>query len=282
MKTLIVITTASRDLAIKSFIWDYVKFIKDNDNYELLISLDGKDKKTIDYCKKYNLPLLYSEEQEGVGLSKNRVLAHYPMFDYYFFIEDDVELLNSNIFNIYIDLSNKLNLYHMSLFDESRIIEKKSITEIDNFKIIHSMYGSAQVNFFTKFAIEKVGGFHTEFAKYKRFGHTEHTYRFVNNGLTEYPFNIVENCLYGYFKWHEPLSVTKVKVKNNNKNRLSDIENELLTKKIKYFPITTLSNYQVINEGKQIIFDKLSFLYRIKFLFVLNILDTLRSIKKLW
>ena len=62
---------------IKTFVWDYIIFAKSNVDYDFVLSLDGADSDTISYCQKYHIPLLYSEENEGVGISKkqsNRVL----------------------------------------------------------------------------------------------------------------------------------------------------------------------------------------------------------------
>jgi len=247
MKNLICINTYKSPELVKAFVWDYIKFTQTNDNYDFIVSLDGNDKKTIAYCTKYNIPLLYSEENEGVGISKNRILKKFPEYDNYFFIEDDVELLNSKVFDIHIDLSKKLNMHHFSLFDAQRIRKKMHTLTYENFHVLQAMYGSAQFNFFTREGIDIVGGFHTKFAQYKRFGHTEHTYRFVTNGLSKYPFQIIEECLDGCFRWNDPISRIKLSVEVSE-NELFMGEEELITQKLSYFPIETLSSYTVINK----------------------------------
>lgn len=229
-----------------TFIWDYVIFSQSNDEYSFVVSLDGIDNGTIEYCKKFNIPLIYSEENEGVGLSKNRVIEYFPEYDNYFFIEDDVDLLNPEVFDIHISLSQKLNIHHFSLHEEERIRNHKNVIDCDGFHIIQAMYGSAQVNFFTKEGLDKVGGFHTEFAKYKRFGHTEHTYRFHNSGLSEYPFQIIQECIEGYFRWNNPKSRINVKV-GVSENSLFVGEEKLIAEKLTYFPVKTLSKYHVVN-----------------------------------
>jgi hypothetical protein len=105
------------------------------------------------------------------------------------------------------------------------------------------MYGGAPFNFFTREGIEKVGGFHTEFARYKRFGHTEHSYRFYRAGLTDYPFQVIEECIDGYIGWHEPSSRIKLNVGVSD-NQLFVGEEELIAQKLTYFPIQTLSPYE--------------------------------------
>ena len=221
-------------------------FVKSNNDYDFVISLDGVDKETIEYCQQYHIPLLYSEENEGVGLSKNRVIEHFPDYDNYFFIEDDVELLNPEVFDIHVSLAQKLNIPHFSLFEANRIKKKMNVVTFENYHIIQAMYGSAQVNFFTKTGLNTVGGFHTEFAKYKRFGHTEHSYRFYYTGLSKYPFQIIEECIEGYFRWNNPKSRTKLNVQSSE-NSLFMGEEELLKNKLTFFPLQTLSKYHCIN-----------------------------------
>jgi len=244
MKSLICINTYNSSNLVKTFIWDYIKFTNKNKNFDFILSLDGKDKNTITYCEKFNIPYIYSESNEGVGISKNRVLKEFKEYSYYFFIEDDVKLINTDVFDIHIKLSKELNIHHFSLFEENRIINKKEITKHNNYNIISAMYGSAQVNFFTKFGIETVGGFHTEFAKYKRFGHTEHTYRFMNSGLSKYPFQIIQECLKGYFKWYNPPARTRLNVETSINNLFIGEEN-LISQKLEYFPIKTISKYYI-------------------------------------
>jgi hypothetical protein len=41
---------------------------------------------------------------------------------------------------------------------------------------------------------ETVGGWHPSFARYRRWGHTEHSCRFVRAGLAPPPFNVAERC----------------------------------------------------------------------------------------
>ncbi|HHD72998.1 MAG TPA: hypothetical protein ENL02_03735 [Epsilonproteobacteria bacterium] len=240
MKTLIAINTYNSASLIRTFAWDYILFTRSNPDYDFVVSLDGPDPETIDYCEQYGIPLLYSEKNEGVGLSKNRVIESFPDYDYYFFIEDDAELLNPEVFAIHIALSQRLNIPHFSLFDSDRIREVQSVREAEGYHIIGALYGGAPVNFFTREGLEKVGGFHTDFAKYKRFGHTEHSYRFYRAGLTDYPFQIIQECIKGYFGWHNPVSRVKLNVASSA-NRLFVGEEELIAQKLTYFPLQTLS-----------------------------------------
>ena len=243
MKSLICINTYNSATLIRTFVWDYILFTRSNPEYDFVVSLDGSDPETIAYCDTYGIPLLFSEENEGVGISKNRVIQSFPDYDYYFFIEDDAELLNPEVFDIHIALSKRTGIPHFSLFDRDRIREIRKIREVDGYHIIGALYGGAPFNFFTREGLAKVGGFHTEFAKYKRFGHTEHSYRFYRAGLSEYPFQIIEECIRGYIGWHEPTSRIKLNVAASE-NRLFVGEEELIAQKLTCFPLQTLSPYR--------------------------------------
>lgn len=283
MKALICITTSNRSLAIKSFAWDYISFCQNHPEYDFLISLDGDDKETIKFCERHKIPLVYSQKREGVGLSKNRVLTAYPDYDHYFFIEDDVGLLDGRVFDLHIQAAKELGIHHMSLFPEERIRQQvKEIILSNGQRVICAMFGGAPFNYFTKIGIETVGGFHTCFAKYRRFGHTEHSYRFVNAGLAEYPFYIIKECLNGYLAWNDPVSVTNIKVKSVNK--LFVEEHELIEQKLTYFPLTTLAPFKIpinidTSNIKKPIFIRLYRLLFEAYMFALSIYRLLKKIK---
>ena len=283
MKALICITTSSRSLAIKNFAWDYLVFCRSSPNYDFVVSLDGPDNDTIGFCKKHHIPLVHSDAREGVGLSKNRILTTYREYDHYFFIEDDVGLLNSSVFDLNIKAAEELHLHHMSLFPEERIGGRAGdITLKDGGRVICCMFGGAPFNYFTKKGINTVGGFHTCFAKYRRFGHTEHSYRFVNAGLADYPFYVLNHCLHGYLRWSDPVSVTKIKV--DTINRLFVEEHELIAKKLVYFPLTTLAPFYVPESLDLSRAEKplLNGIYRILFETNIAVLLAYRLLKKIW
>ena len=281
MKSLICITTCARSLNIKALVWDYILFCNNNIHFDFIVSLDGSDNETINYCKKYNIPLIFSEKREGVGISKNRVLKNCPYYGYYFFIEDDVELLDSNIFDIHINISRNTGVEHFSLFDKSRFRNIVGKTSYKNLTIVHSLYGGAPFNFYSRKGIEIVGGFHTDFAKYKRFGHTEHTYRYVNNDLSDFPFNVIEELIEGFCNWNDPLSVTKINVETTQ-NRLFIGEEKLIKEELLFFPIKTLSKINMLNNSgsNKIKVDRFRGLYKTFFELEMKIINTLRNVKK--
>ena len=283
MKALICITTANRSLAVKTFAWDYITFCQANPDYDFVVSLDGHDEKTIAFCHRHKIPIVYSEAQEGVGLSKNRILSIFSDYDHYFFVEDDVGLLDAAVFDLHVKAAHELNVPHMSMFPEERIGgNSHEITLKDGLRVSCCMFGGAQFNYFTKRGLDKVGGFHTCFAKYRRFGHTEHSYRFVNAGLADYPFYVLSDCLHGYLRWSDPVSVTKIKV--DTINRLFVEEHELIAQKLAYFPLTTLAPFHAadtldLSQAKRPLSNGI---YRIMFEANIAVLFAYRLIKKVW
>lgn len=199
------------------------------------------------------------------------------------FVEDDVGLLNSAVFDLHIKAAQELNVHHMSLFPEERIFGKqKELRLINGFTVYCSLFGGAPFNYFTKTGIDTVGGFHTCFAKYRRFGHTEHSYRFVNAGLADYPFYVLSDCLHGYLRWSDPVSVTKIKV--DTVNRVFIEEHDLMGQKLAHFPVVTLSSFRVpdnldLSNATQSVFRAI---HRLLFEFNIAALSAYRQIKRLW
>lgn len=282
MKALICITTAHRSMALKRFIWDYAKFCSQNPEYRLLVSLDGDDSATIDFCRKYGLSLLYSDQREGVGISKNRVLQTFPEFDHYFFIEDDVGLINDSVFERHIEVAKEMDLHHLSLFPPERLPNTAiEVSTPSGQRLICAQHGGGTFNYFSKHGIKTVGGFHPMFAPYRRFGHTEHSYRFVHAGLAQYPFYILANCLQS-LRWSDPISVTRLKVKTIN--RIFEGEQGLIEQRLKHVPIATLSAFHYLDfDNRETIKPPVrAYWYRIAYDSQMLMLDIYRYLKRSW
>ena len=237
MNSLICITTCNRINELKRIIIPYLQFVEKNDEFNFLLAVDGNNVEYIEFCTKYNIPLLYSDKREGVGVSKNRVFLTFPNYDYYFFIEDDVELINESVFQLHIDAFQETGIHHFSLFPSSGYPQKfvHSKTKYRNYDIISGMIGSAQFNFFTKKSLEISGGWHIHFAKYRRYGHHEHSYRIMNNGLIPAPINFISDVLNNSFIWHFPKAVSEsINELIPEKYYLTKIEQAVIDEKLTY------------------------------------------------
>lgn len=207
--------------------------------FDFLLSLDGKEQSYIDFCNEFEIPLLYSDEREGVGLSKNRVLSKFPSYDYYFFIEDDIELIDDRIFKIHIDVAKETGFHHFTSSGMQHV--SGEIDTETGKKIIKADFGGGTFNFFTKKGLDTVGGWHTIFAKHRRYGHTEHTYRFYNAGLQPSPFLFIEETL-KMTLIHPTPHVTNPQERVID-NRFIEDEGNLFHKKLKFYPLMTISDY---------------------------------------
>ncbi len=246
-KSLICITTCKRLLGLKTLLPDYIAFCNNNPAYDFLVSLDGEDKAYLDFFSQFDIPAIYSETQEGVGLSKNRVIETFSEYDYYFFIDDDVELIDHSIFDIHIDVSDKTGIHHFSSGESYQFFGNIKKTKFENFTIIHSDFGSGAFNFFTAEGIKKVGGWHTDFAKYKRFGHTEYSYRFLLNRLAPSPFNYIEDTA-NHIRIHYPDHVVDPAGYYIHEGGIAKVEDDIVKQELKFFPVTTLCTYQYNNK----------------------------------
>lgn len=239
-RALIVITTCRRLERIRRYLPHYANFCASDSRFSLLVSLDGTEEPYIDFCAEWDLPLIHSDEREGVGLSKNRVLRLFPDFDYYFFLDDDVELTDGGVFSTHVSLAVESGIHHFSLFARDGLRSPKGESLIGGWRVAHGMFGGGQFSFFTNEGIRRVGGWHTDFAEFRRWGHTEHSYRFFRTGLAPAPFNVVtalsETCI-----WHYPPTVTKTSAMHIDGDQISEVERRLMDTELEYFPVTTLS-----------------------------------------
>lgn len=239
LKALVCITTCNRLKEVKKYVLPYIRHCNQNENYDFLLALDGPDGNYLDFCTEYSIPLLYSDQREGVGVSKNRVLEKFPDYDYYFFVEDDIELMDSKIFALHIEAVNKTNYHHFSTSGILDQIKKEYVS--DSITIIHAKHGGGTFNFFTAKGIHEIGGWHDAFAEYKRYGHVEHTLRFRNAGLSPSPFLFIEKAQQ-MILIHDPDHVSSPVAKYKG-TIFSELEYNLVQKKLKHYPIKTLSNY---------------------------------------
>lgn len=237
-KSLICITTCNRLHEVRKYLIPYVQLALTNESFDFLLALDGNNPEYISFCEEFDLPLLFSDEREGVGLSKNRVLKAFPDYEHYFFIEDDIELLDSTIFDDVLLAAAESGFHHFTITGLNYITKRVCLT---NYCLLFGNKGGAQFSHYTKSGLSKVGGWHTEFAKYRRFGHTEHSYRYVTNNLQPNAFICVENCL-DKILIHDPPHVTHIDI-DLNEMEISKPEQIILDQKLQNFQLTTLSTF---------------------------------------
>jgi hypothetical protein len=243
-RALVCLTTCDRAPLLKRYAPHYVAFCRSDRAFDFVVSLDGGDGASRATCESLGLPLVYSDEREGVGLAKNRIVRQFGGYDYYFFIEDDVELLQSQVFREHIRLAELMGLHHLSLFERGGARWIVRVEERGGHRIVHARYGGGQFNFFTRQGLDAVGGWHTSFAAFRRFGHTEHSYRFVHRGLAEAAF-VVAETLSGCLLWHYPPAVTRsAEVPSvSAETQLCPHEEALIRERLKFFPVQTLCPY---------------------------------------
>lgn len=239
-KTLICITSCNRLNLVKRYITPYLQLVDRMESYDFMLALDGNNPEYLAFCAEHSIPLIYSDKQEGVGISKNRVLTLFPDFDYYFFIDDDVELVDDTIFERYIDfyLCSNQKYDHLCSTEFFEVVQEEFLC---NSTLQSGWKGGGYFNFFTRNGLQKVGGWHTDFAEWKRYGHSEHSYRYVHNGLLKLPFNSILECKNNLII-HSPDHVS------SPMNELVDPtteffyrEQELINNKLLFFPKTILS-----------------------------------------
>jgi len=244
---LVCITSCQRGKLIRRYLPHYAAFCRSDPRFSLVVSLDGTERPYLDFCKEWEIPLLYSEEREGVGLAKNRAFERFPDFDHYFFIEDDVELIDGAVFPLHIEMAVESGIHHFSLFEPRGLGKPVGESTVADNRVVHARFGGADFNFFTREGLEKVGGWHPLFARYRRWGHTEHSYRFPRVNLAPEPFNVAVD-LTEAFTWHAPPQVTRVEGVEINENQIALPEQELMAQELEHVRLQTLAAYHLMGE----------------------------------
>lgn len=242
---LVAFTTSNRATFVRRCLPHLAKACDADERLSLLVALDGDDADTRDLCRRWSVPLLFSEQREGVGLSKNRVLKRFPEYDYYFFIEDDMEVLDTALFERHVELMRAGNLHHMSLFAEAEGREPLGESSVLGERIVHFGYGSAEFNAFSSTGLHAVGGWHPLFAQYRRWGHTEHSYRFPRNALAPAPFNVAVDLASNCIRNRPPSVTAWAGEMTTDAHGIAAVERELMSEELTFVPLETIAPWHL-------------------------------------
>lgn len=172
----------------------------------LLVSIDGRDDALSAWCLEEGVSFLSSEAPEGAGLAKNRAVIAMSAFEHYFFVEDDVEVLEGSFFARQAAFASEVGIGHFVLHEKDRLRAPIRAEVVGGKRLLMAPYGSAQVSYYAWRALSVVGGWHPLFGQFRRGGHTEHSFRVWRAGLCPAPFTFVEEFA-EMFGWHNPPSV---------------------------------------------------------------------------
>lgn len=195
-----IITCNRPNFFIKCF-----KSLKDADIDELVVVNDGQsfeDWQKLQSIRKTHY--IHNKKNMGVGASKNIALKHLmeQNCDYYFLIEDDVEIKDINVFKIYIDTYLQSGIEHFNYGPGSPFNRKQNVNfDLHNRHLLESnsdpnpkltvQYKTLSVcffehvaglfSFFTKNCLQKAGLFDEQF--FNAWDHVDHTYTIIKNEL---------------------------------------------------------------------------------------------------
>ena len=241
--TLIVVTTCSRPGQVRSYLPPIARCARELGDADVVLAVDGLSEignpQSLDAALSCGVRCVVADDAEGVGISKNRVMSLLGGYDFYFFLDDDVELRACRIFSEHVRLHRETGIHHFSLHHPGRLRDELSPTVVDGGGVLrHAMFGGAQFNFFSRTALQRVGGWHPRFAAIRRGGHTEHSYRIYRSGLCPAPFNFVDG-LAKCCRWNEPPSVVRHRGLEVAADQLYELENELIAAHIESMPFST-------------------------------------------
>jgi GT2 family glycosyltransferase len=198
----------------------------------LIIVNDGRPYSGESYPVKNNIKILQHRINLGVGKSKNEILKYLMEKDceHLFIMEDDIQIINTNICNLYIKASQKSGIRHFNFLYHGPLNKnhdgtpnpRKIINYDDNIKISLNTNVGASLSYFHRSVIEKCG--YIDEIYYNMWEHVDHTYQIIKGGFHPPQY------------WFADLADSQKYVKDLDPDLTkSSIRKNILSYKIKYY-----------------------------------------------
>lgn len=186
------ITTFERFDRFKECFEHLVKNMRDVDEIIIIDDCSVKDREKYDDFFKTlilkNVIAVVNEKNLGVGPGKNKIMKHFydKGFDYIFTMEDDINIINPDVFQEYINLSKHTGFDYIN-FSQHGYLNKNPprIINIHGKNIAFHPHIVGAFTLYTKRLIEEVGYHDEEF--HNAWEHVDYCYRACKKDLTS-PF----------------------------------------------------------------------------------------------
>lgn len=184
------------------YLFNLLKSLENCKIDELVIVNDGDVLDTLTLSTPHTL--IQNETNLGVGKSKNKLMQHLldKGCEYIFIIEDDMVILDSSVFERYINAYKQSGIHHFnygpgSPFNRKQTIQHfdlhnrhllnqhsepnpKLVVEYKECKVSLFEHTVAMFTFYTREVLEKCGLYDEEY--YNAWEHVDHTYRIIKAG----------------------------------------------------------------------------------------------------
>jgi GT2 family glycosyltransferase len=132
-----------------------------------------------------NVKVIVNKENSGVAVSKNKIMKYFydKGYDYFFTLEDDINIISPEIFKKYIEASQKTGIHYFNFGLHGYMnIGLDKAHSINNFDVTLYPQCVGAFSLYTPKLIEIIG-YHDE--KFKNaWEHVEYCYRASKEGLT--------------------------------------------------------------------------------------------------
>jgi GT2 family glycosyltransferase len=169
------------------------KALEHNYDISFVVVDDGKEtsvRDLIDFTEDGNVHYIKTKGKEGVGAAKNKALHHLMMCgcEHIFLLEDDVEILDKNIFNSYIKASKSTGIKHFNFGlhgNHNKDIQgnptiKKTINYPDGTQIVLYPNILGALSYYHIDTLKSAGLMDEQF--YNALEHVDHTYQIIKEG----------------------------------------------------------------------------------------------------
>lgn len=228
---------------------------------DLVVINDGDRLPDEAYNRNIDINIIDNPTNVGVGKSKNNALRHLldKKCDYIFLIEDDMVILDSSIFKLYIQAHEASGIHHFNYGPGSPFNRKQTIKNFDlhnrhlldqhsdpnprmiidygnNIKVSLFPHTVAMFSFFTRESLDRAGLIDEEY--YNAWEHVDHTYRIIKHGLHP-PFWYFADLYNSHqFITEAPDAINNSSIANNGEQWMKNISTgrEIYKRKHGHYP----------------------------------------------
>jgi hypothetical protein len=171
----------------------YASVLKNNIGLEIVVVDDGVDTNVQDQIKE-NTHFIKTKGKTGVGAAKNNALKYLieTGCEHIFLMEDDIEILDQKVFNLYIEASNKTGIKHFNFglhgnHNRNYIGQptpRKIVDYNDNCKIVLYPNILGAFSYYHIDTLNAVGLMDEQF--YNALEHVDHSYQIIKAGYHPY------------------------------------------------------------------------------------------------